>query len=430
MQSITRKQIMPFTNLTCVTTDKFKTGCLAISLVTRLDRGVASRNALLPKVLRSGTSSCPDMESIAAKLDNLYGARIETVVRKKGELHAVGFYSDFIDDDFVPAGTNILENVSSFMGEMLLSPNTRGGLLLGEYVEREKSNLIDEIRAGINDKRRYSIDRLLEVMCADEAYGVNQLGMESSVKSITASALTKHYKSLISSAVLEVFYCGSADFARVQAAVLNALSALPRSDTQQLPPTDIKLSAPETAVNYKEELDVSQGKLAVGFRIGDYMKSPNYPALMVFNAVYGGCVTSKLFSNVREKLSLCYFASSAVEKHKGIMFVSSGIEFDKYDEARSEILAQLDAIKNGDIEPWELESAKRAVMTSVKTAMDSPSGLEGLYFDQAVANIKVNPDDLAALAALVTKEEIMKIADSVKLDTVYFLAGIGGRNEV
>ena len=115
------------------------------------------------------------MESVNNYLDELYGARIIPMVRKKGELHCIGFLADFIDDDFIPAGENILEKTAAFLGELLLSPNTHGGLLLYDYVDGERKNLINDIRAGINDKRGYSIDRLFELMCADEA-GTNKLG--------------------------------------------------------------------------------------------------------------------------------------------------------------------------------------------------------------------------------------------------------------
>lgn len=424
MQDVIRKQIMPDTHLTCVRTDKFKTCCLSINLITKLDKESAAKNALLPKVLLRGTSTHPDMESIGNYLDELYGARIIPLVRKKGEKHCIGFLADFIDDDFVPKGEDILEKTSSLLGEMLLSPNTHGGLLLAEYVDSERKNLIDEIRAGINDKRSYSVDRLFALMCDREAFGTNKLGDEAQAEAVTAGSLTKHYKNIIASSKIEIFYCGAHDTDRVEAAVRGALSGLPRNGTAEDIITDVKLNAgAKEPRSFTDKLDVNQGKLTVGFRLGKTMLSPNYAALMVFNAVFGGSVTSKLFLNVREKLSLCYYASSIIEKHKGIMAVASGVEFAKFDEALQEILAQLDAIKKGDVSEWELLSARRAVITSVKSSMDKPSGLEELFFDQAVASIKITPDDLAALADSVTLEEISEIASSIELDTIYYLSG-------
>jgi predicted Zn-dependent peptidase len=422
MQEVLRKQIMPDTHLTCVKTDKFKTCTLSVNLITPLDREAAPKNALLPKVLLRGTAAHPDMAQLNAALDELYGARIVPLIRKKGENHCVGFLADFIDDDFVPADERILEKTAALLGEVLLSPTTHGGLLRADYVDGEKKNLIDEIRAGINDKRSYALDRLFELMCDKERFGVHKLGDEARAAEITPMTLTRHYQSLLSGARVEVFYCGAHDPARVEAAVLSALAALPRSGPAAPVTTDVRLEAvtKEPRV-FTDKLDVSQGKLTIGFRLGKSMLSPNYAALMVFNAAFGGSVTSKLFLNVREKLSLCYYASSLIEKHKGIMAVSSGVECTKFEVAQNEILAQLDAMKKGDISDWELLSAKRAVITSIKATMDKPAGLEEMFFDQTIASIKITPDELAALADSVTAGEISEIASGVELDSIYYL---------
>lgn len=425
MQEVLRKKIMPDTHLTCVKTDKFKTCSLSINLITPLDKDAASKNALLPRVLLRGTASHPDMSLISAALDELYGARIVPLIRKKGENHCIGFLADFIDDDFVPKGENILEKVTALLGEVLLSPTTRGGLLCADFVEGEKKNLIDEIRAGINDKRSYAIDRLFELMCDKELFGIHRFGDETHAGEITPMALTRHYQHLITGARVEIFYCGSHDAARVEAAVMAGLSALPRTGPVMSVTTDVRLH-PDTKEPrvFTDRLDVNQGKLSVGFRLGKSMLSPNYAALMVFNAAFGGSVTSKLFLNVRERLSLCYYASSLIEKHKGLMAVYSGVEFDKFEEALNEILSQLDSIRKGDISEWELLSAKRYVITSIKSAMDKPSGLEDMFFDQTIASIKITPDELAALADGVTAAEISDIASGIELDSIYYLSGL------
>jgi predicted Zn-dependent peptidase len=426
----TEKQIMPRVRVTCVNTDKFKTGCISVNLITQLDRENAAKNALLPRVLRRGTARHPDMESIAAALDELYGARVTPLVRKTGELQCVGFFADFIDDDYTPKGENVLEKTAALLGELLLSPLTRGGLLTGEYVEGEKKNLIDEIRAGINDKRAYAVDRLLESMCADEAFGVNKLGGEETARAITARSLTAHYKLLLASSDIEVFYCGMAEPERVISAVREALAGLPRDGSFTEPTTEIRRDTVADAPRrFTDALDVSQGKLVIGFRLGEAMFSPNYAAFAVFNALFGGSVTSKLFLNVREKLSLCYYAGSLIEKHKGVMIVSSGVEFAKRGEAETEILAQLDAVRRGEVSEWELLSAKRAVATGVMAGLDDPAGLEEAFFDAAVAGHGLAPEELAALSDGVTREQVTEIARSAELDSIYFLQGLEGDDD-
>ena len=424
MGEVMRKEIMPFVNLTCIKTHKFKTSCLSVNLLTKLSKDTASKNALLPRVLRRGTSTHSDMESIAAALDDLYGARIEPVVRKRGEVHSFGFYADFADDDFLPEKEGLLEKVSDLVGEMLLSTKTWDGRLTSEYVDSERTNLIDEIRAEVNDKRQYSTRRLIELMCSKEAYGTGRLGTESTAKKITAANLTKYYRQVLSQSPLEIIYCGSADEKRVELAFRHALAGLPRGKVDMDIGTEIYFDRPASSERkYTDHMDVTQGKLAIGFRLGEVMKSPNYAALIVFNAIFGGGLTSKLFLNVREKLSLCYYASSVIEKHKGIMVVSSGIEFSKYEQTLSEIMKQLDAIKNGDIADWELDSAKKAVMSSYRTIMDQPHSIESYFFDQSITDLKLMPDEMAAYADCVTAENVRAVANSVITDTIYFLAG-------
>ena len=416
--------IMPNVVLTCLQTDKFKTNCLSVNLLTPLNRENAAKNALFPAVLCRGTATLPDMAAISSKLDSLYGARIKPLIRKKGEIQVVSLYADFADDAFIPEKTDILEQVTGLLGEMLLMPKTHGGLLMRDYVESEKEKLLEQIRGRINDKRAYSMQRLFENMCAMEDYSVDKLGNEQEAESITANELTRHYHETLASAPIEIFYCGSADSSRVKMAVKTALASLPRSEEEPDLGTDIRMNSLEEKPRYFEDtLQVMQGKLAIGFRLGDCMEEPNAAAIKVFNAVYGGCATSKLFMNVREKLSLCYFASSFADLHKGIMAVSSGIEFDKYDAALSEILSQLDAIKRGEVSDYDLSAAKSSVASDYRAIEDSPLGLEDFYLNQALIGPDCSPSELAALADVITVKEVVEIAKGVECDAIYFLRG-------
>ena len=420
-----RVELLPGVTLTCLQTDKFKTGCLSVNLLTQLSRENASKNALIPMVLRRGTSRLPDMEAISAELDMLYGARIEPLVRKIGEVQAIGFYADFADDKFLPEGSKQLEGVGALVGEMLLSPFTRGGLLLPAYVDSEREKLLDMIRGRINEKRSYSIHRLIELMCFGEDFAVSSIGSEDEAENIGYQKLTKHYHQLLATSPVECFYCGSAQPEQVERVLREALMNLPRGEIDYEIGTDIRMNTLEDETRYfTEELDVTQGKLAIGWRLGACMEEPDVPAIRVFNAVYGGAVTSKLFENVREKLSLCYFASSMTDVQKGVMVVSSGIEFDKYDEAKDEIFRQLEAVKNGDVTDQELEYARRYVASSLRTVSDSPGSLENFYLTQALGGWDWNPEELASLCEYVTKEQVVSVAQSCCCDAVYFLRGL------
>ena len=411
-----RKELMEGVNLTYLPARKFKTGLLSAHFLTPLDRSDAGANALLPAVLRRGTVGSPDMGAISARLDHLYGAEVDYTVRKKGECQCIGFVGSFIDDAFVPGGERLLEPVAELLGEMILQPVTRSGRFLPDYVESERDNLADAIRSIRNDKRDWADLRLLQELCAGEPYGVSRLGDERSVERVSPQKLYARYTELISSAPVELFYCGSAAQSRVEDAVLNALSALPRRNVAPIPGTALHAPRRE-ARTVREGMDVTQGKLGMGFACG----SGDESALLLGNLLFGGSSNSKLFLNVREKLSLCYYASSLYHRQKGLITVSSGVEFADFQRAYEEILAQLAALGRGEVETWELEAA-RGVLRSAYAAMEDSQGrLENFYLGQAIAGRGDSPEDLAREMEETSAERIFRAMETVKLDTVYYL---------
>lgn len=417
MQPI-RYEMMPGVFLNYIHATKFKTGTLSVQLITPLDEATAAQGALLPAVLRRGTMRYRDMRALSTALDLLYGASVAYTVRKKGENQCLGFVASFIDEAFAPAGERLLEPMCDLLGELLLNPVTKGGRFLSEYVESEKVNLIDAIRGVINDKRDYADMRLLQEMCAEERYGTEKLGTEERVKKITNQTLYPFYRKLLATAHIELFYCGSADPDRVEGALRRAFAALPREEI--VPPVYAEhRDAPEMPKRITETMDVTQGKLSLGFRVS----SDDTAATMLANLIFGGYSNSKLFLNVREKLSLCYYASSGYHRSKGIITVSSGIEFKNYQTAYDEILAQLRAVQDGEFEPWEIDGARECLISSLRSREDSAGRMEENAIGQAATYQWESAGELIDALRAVTPERISTAAKTVTLDTVYFLTG-------
>ena len=222
-----RREIMQDVFLTYLPARKFKTSRLTVNLITGLERAGASANALLPAVLSRGTVRHPDMESLSAAMDTLYGATVDSVVRKKGERQCIGFAADFIDDAFTPHGERLLEPVAELMGEMLLEPLTRNGSFLAEYVDSEKANLIDAIRSLRNDKRDWAEIRLMQEMCAGEPYSILRLGDEETAAKLNNHCLYRHSSTLLAGSRVEVLYCGSAERQRVEDGAVGAGGSAP-----------------------------------------------------------------------------------------------------------------------------------------------------------------------------------------------------------
>ena len=420
-----RRELFPGVWLRTIHTNKFKSAFLSLTLMTPLEEETAAANALIPSVLRRGTQEHPDLEALSAALDQLYGGAVEPAVRKKGETQCVGFLASFLDDAYTLAGEAVLEPAAALLGELLLRPRLEDGLFCGDYVAGERANLIDRIRAQINDKRWYARARLTQLMCREEAFGVDRLGSEERAAAITPESLWERYQSLLATAEIELYYCGSAAPERVEAAFRRALEGLPRGEERLVPECQVRLHAPTEPEYQEERMEVTQGKLSLGFRTGGITCwEEDYPALVLCNALFGATPLSKLFLNVREKLSLCYYASSALEKMKGLLTVSSGIEFEKYRQAKDEILSQLEAIRRGDIQDWELEGARRALIGGHLATLDDQSRLEDFWTGQAAAGLEEEIPELVEWLRGVTAEQVSAAARKLELDTVYFLRGL------
>ncbi len=423
MIALNRRTLSPGVELVALQTKKFKTGLIGVTLFDPLSRATASENALVPALLRRGTKAHPDMETLSAALDELYGGSIEPMVRKKGETHCLGFLGSFLDDAYVPKGADVLERSLALMGEILFSPKEGDPWFDGEFFERERQNLILRIRSRINDKQQYAIYRLLREMCSEEPYGMDQWGEEGRAAAITPEGLWRRYQNLLAQAPVLLYYCGSAPVERVEVLMRASFRPLLQGERPPLPPCSGEAQVGETRY-FKEQLDVTQGKLTMGFRLGASCTLPeDLAAAMVFNAIFGGSTNSKLFLHVRERLSLCYYAVSSFDRYKGVLIVSSGIAFEAYEQAKEEILAQMEACQSGEITPEELANAKRFVINALKIGLDAQRRLEDYWLAQAVAGEEYDSLRLISLVESLTLAQLTELAQSFVLDSVYFLDG-------
>lgn len=421
MGSMIRRTLDNGANLTCICTDKFKTSVMSMSLVMPLAQLNCAEAAILPFVLRRGTRDFPTLTAIGAKLDELYGARIEPFVRKRGESLAFGMVADVIDARYARDEDNLTMAAAAMLGKLISQPLLIDGAFSKEAVEGEKLNLINRIKAMMNDKRSYALRRMYELMCENEPFGKNELGSQEEAEAVTPQSLYAAYLHFMQHAAIELFYCGSLPPEQVETAFNAALQGVERSAVT-LPRSDVRRSC-EKVRTVTEEMDVTQGKLTLGFRTGITAEDKDYPALILFNTCFGGSTSSRLFLNVREKMSLCYYASSQTEKLKGVMAVCSGIENDKFEVARDEILRQLQDIQHGGLSDDEIDSAKKTVTGALTAMKDSPLELENFYLAQAVGDLSYDLDDVLNRIQEIGRDEITAASQKAKLDTIYFLKG-------
>lgn len=424
MQQVTRKKLGAGVNLTCVTTPKFKRAVLRAALLLPLGGPDAALRACLPQVLRRGTAQLPDLRALGTTLDELYGARIEAIVRKEGETLVIGFLSDCIDEAYAPGAAGLTGRVVRLLADLMFDPYLQDGVFCPDYTTGERDNLIDRIAAQKNDPRTWAPKRLTELMCAQEAYGQPALGTAEQAGRITENKLYTAYLRALEEAQVELFYCGTLAPEAVAHLFLDTPLARRTERPFYLPHTTVAAQPAGDAREVVEEEPVTQGKLSLGFRTGGSCLTGGDPAAYwMFQTIYGGSTSSKLFVNVREKHSLCYYASAQFIASKGIMQVNSGIENRDFATARDEILRQLDACRQGDITEPELESARKTLVTNWRAMLDDPLTLEHYWLGQAAAGTLTAPEDRIQQTEAVTLGQVVAAAQATMLDMVYFMKG-------
>ncbi len=416
-----RMEIFPDVFLTVLNTDRFRTNYLSLNILRPLQEKEAAMNALLPDVLLRGCRICPNMQEISAWMDQRYGAGVQPTVRKKGEVQAVGFFFDYVGERYASPDEDLTGDICALLGSFLLEPVLEDGVFCRDYVESEKVNLCNAIMAQINDKRVYAALRLRQEMFAGEAYGISKNGEKEQVEQITPQTLYNHYRYIIGRSRIEIVFAGNTNREHLVSCLSKALSGLPRYQVDKV--GTVLGPMPDSIRELSETMDVQQGNLVMGFRTGINSADPQYPAMLMFNGIFGGGITSKLFRNVREKLSLCYYASSGLDRFKGVMVVSSGIDPEKYIAAKEEILRQLEACRTGEISDDEINSVRNALCTALRSSSDSLGRMEDFYLSQEIGGFTYSPEELLESVKAVTPAQIKQAARSVRLDTIFFLKG-------
>lgn len=417
---ITTTYLSPGIRLQCYTDNRFKQNALSIQYVRPMRREEAAMNALIPSVLLRGCNSAPDLRQITMRLDTLYGASVSPISRRSGDYQTTGFYVGMMDDRFAMGGEPLLEETLAFVGELLFDYPTENGGFLDAFVQGEKTNQIYAIEAERNDKRTYAAQQLLKKMCGPDSFGLPRMGEPEEVSAITPQALLRHYESLRRESPVELFYVGSAQPGKVEAA-LQKIFAGEKRDYRPLPPqTDL---TPGPKQHLSEAMEIAQGKLAMGYVTPITNRTPGFPAMQMLSTVFGGGMTSKLFQNVREKQSLCYSIGSGYYGAKGIVLVSAGIDFDKEQHVRQEVEKQLDACRRGEISQAEVDAARQSLISALLAVPDSPSSIENYYSTMTLNGCGMDPQRHRAALEAVTAEDLVAAAKTLELHSTYFLKG-------
>jgi predicted Zn-dependent peptidase len=412
-------------NVHTIPTNKYKTNTLVWKMKAPLTKETVTLRALLPYVLQSGTAEYPSVKQLRTYLDELYGATLNVDLSKKGEDHIITIRIDVANEVFLQEKTPLLRKALKLLSDIILRPALQDGRFVDRIVAQEKRALKQRIQAVYDDKMRYANLRLIQEMCKGEPYALHANGELEDVDHITAEQLFQYYKKALEEDEIDLYVIGDVQEETVLEAVTSHFS-LPNRTVRASRRETVSTKTRNKVNEVIEKQDIKQGKLNIGYRTNITYEDDDYYALQMFNGIFGGFSHSKLFINVREKASLAYYAASRLESHKGLLMVMSGIEPSNYQKALQIIEKQMEAMKNGDFTDEEITQTKAVIRNQLLETIDTPRGLVEVLYHNVVSQRKRPMEEWLSGTDRVSREEIVRVASKIELDTIYFLTGMKG----
>ena len=423
-------------------TEKFKTEMLSLSAVVPICEQKPYMTSLLLSVLLRGTESCPDISSINRRLDYLFGTELSVRNFYRGDAQVFGLCANILGKEYLPEDAperqTLLCDVVKIMREVFFSPALdENGLLRANYVESEKQLQRDAIRAKKNHPQSYAMDRCRKLMFDSEPCGIPLYGTEEEVMAVTPEELTAYWKELYQNLSLHAFYVGASDADSVITSLVDGLGREAKeaktiqNNAPSIPLTDVA-SIPCRGEEQRvcEDLPVHQSALVIGLRTPAAVQDEDFFAVALYNELLGSSSpVSKLFINVREKLGLCYSCFSTYNAYKAALTICCSLEDERREEAEAEIRRQLNSLAAGDITDAEWQAAQKSMANAYRQLSDSPSAMEVYYLGRALAGVSISPEEGSERIASLTREDVIRVAKQMKIDTVFVLHPTGEGEE-
>ncbi len=414
------KKLRDGVDLHIISAPKFKTNLLSVYFNIPLKRETVTYAALLPSVLKRGSVDYPTMKDMSRRLDDLYSASVSAGVRMKGDGEVLYFTAEYISDRFI--GENLTSKIAEFLHSFIFSPLTEDGGFNKEYTKSEKINLRNAISGLVNDKKAYAEFKCREAIFGKDGYGMFEAGYAEDLDEITPQSLYKFYCDVLKNAKIDIFISGTLDEASISETERILGSAFEPREANYIG-TLIASSDDVSLKNVTEDADVVQSKLCMGMRCGTEPVGDEFYAITLASCIFGGSPFSKLFANVREKLSLAYYAVARYSRFKSVMMISSGIQTENFKAAYDEIMLQFKKMQDGEIDDFEIESAKKYLANAYNSLSDSLYGMEDYYLSQCIMGSTQSIEELLDGVLSVDKKRVCEVMKKVKPDTVYFLKG-------
>lgn len=408
-----------------IDTNLFKTDLSVIFITIGLDKENITKDVIIPEVLKSGSNTYKKQIEISNRLNEMYGATLETGTDKTGKNLVIKLYIESIDDNFIPNNENNLEKCIEMLLDITFNPLVVNNSFDGKYVEIEKERQRIVIETEKDNKDLYAYDKIINIMYNDCGYGIKRNGYIEDLDNIDGKNLYERYKEIIKNGKIDIFVSGSIDNKDIKDYVLNNeyINKLePRDDSMYL--NDITSEEKEDVIEVKEveeKMDVTQGKLVVGLDVVGKRNPDDRFKILLYNTILGDGANSKLFRIVRERESLAYTSKSNYVVQKNNIFVRAGIEIDNYNKTLNLIKEQLEDMKNGNFTEEDLENAKRFIYAGIDSIKEEQNTAIIFYYGEEMSKNKITVEEYYEKIKEINKEDIIEIANKIKINTVYFL---------
>ena len=421
--SYTTEEIKQGIKIHCIETKKFKTNLISVVITLPLNREKVTFNSIIPAVLKRGTANLSTQEEIAKKLEEMYGAEFDCGIEKIGDNHVLKFYLETLNDNFVPKTYE--ENLSKIgidlLLDIILNPLTENNRFKEEYVEAEKNNIKILIESKIDNKDAYALNRCIEEMYKEQPYGLYKYGYIEDLKNINAENLYEYYRNIISTAKIDIFFSGDINSKEIINQVKENQNIKKLEDRQAKCLIDKEQKSKNKEIkNIEEKMDITQGKLVIGLDVNTKNPDSKFP-ISIYNVILGESATSKLFQNVREKASLAYTARSNYVRQKSNIYIRCGIEIENFDKAIEIIKKQLEDMKKGDFTDEDLVNAKKYMISGITSVQDEQDSEITYYIGQELSEKFTTFEEYAEKIEQVTMQDVKEIANSININTIYFL---------
>lgn len=400
-------------------TTQFKTNTIVLNIQAPLTEARVTKTALLPHLLVRGTDRSPTQTALMARLEELYGAFLFADTFKLGERHILQLRLEVANGKYLPGQPQLLKEAIAFMWELLSRPAQEAGAFRSRWVALEKEALRRRVEGLLDHKPLYSRVQCFSRMFRNEPFRLLATGRIEDLVGLEPLTLTDYHAELLAEAPMDLYVVGDVE-PEVVAEEVRQVFVLP---TRPKGPLQVRNPRPESvrSQTVEERLDVGQCQVVLGLRSPVLRADVEHPVMEVFNGLLGGYAHSKFFTQIREREGMAYSVQSNYNPHMGIVICQAGVDPVQVDGVSDLMRDQLTALRAGTISDEEMQQTKAMLALSVREAADSASSLAMSAYGAHLSGQPHDPDGLVARVNLVTKEQVVDLAQRVEEDTCYLL---------